>query len=367
MNAPENKQPDKPSDEPAPRPEEAPRDGTQGEQRQSVRAKNTAMGESKPKLKAGDIYSVVEKTDLVGPILVERIFEMLAQIEDPATILASLLRDFMDTVKPKVWGKLREHDVPAKLFEKLCTVIGVPDLGTAWNHMGREAAPEILGLLREYVPPSKEASDSFLRERSMLPLSILIYRAFRNDEAAMGRVIRDWLGPIAAGCEDQRQNVQKEAQRTAKWLIDLSSRRQNRGDFLAAVAPAMVSVRLGRAAFDDASAEALKRKRVESELQRTNDACGLLELKVAELTAALESKAAEVRIAEEKIKRLEETLDFSATRAADAAVQATGALKQKLKGQIIQRVEDARLFLDRPEPKISVALDLLEEIGQQFE
>jgi hypothetical protein len=367
MNAPDNNQTEKPVDESEPRPAGVPGESALVEPNQAVTSRNVAGGETKPRVKTSDIYSVVEKAELVGPILIETIFGMLAEIEDPAPILASLLRDFMDGIKPKAWGKLREHDMPAMLFEKLCATIGIPDLGAAWKHMGRDTAPAIHDLLREYVPPSREASDSFLRERSMLPLSILIYRAFRNDEVALGRVIRDWLAPIAAGCDDQRQNIQKEAQRTAKWLIDLSSKRQNRGDFLAAVAPALVSIRLGRGAFDEAAIQVLQRTRLESALKRAQDECDLLQQQVTELTAALNARDTDVLVKEEKIKRLEETLEFSATRAADAAIQAAGAMKEKLKGQIIQRVEDARLFLDRPEPKVDVAVDLLEQIQQQFE
>jgi hypothetical protein len=367
MNVPENNQTEKPADEPEPRPAGIPGEKALGEPNLPASSRNGFAAETKPRVKTSDIYSVIEKAELVGPMLIQKIFGMLAEMEDPAPIVASLLRDFMDGIKPKAWGKLREHDMPAMLFEKLCATVGVPGLGAAWKHMGRDAAPEIYDLLREYVPPSREAADSFLLERSMLPLSILIYRAFRNDEVALGRVIRDWLAPIAAGCDDQRQNIQKEAQRTAKWLIDLSSKRQNRGDFLAAVAPALVSIRLGRAAFDEVSAQVLQRTHLESELKRAEDECELLRGQAAELTTSLNARDADVLAKEEKIKRLEETLEFGATRATNAAIQAAGAMKEQLKNQVIQRVEDARLFLDRSEPKVAVALELLEQIQQQFE
>lgn len=362
MNDPENKPMANP-DEEVRRSESAPSTGEEAKIKNKARA--TKLGkkdDAAPKTKAGDIYSLVENAFITDAGVIDRIFAAIDAMDDSAPLLASLLLESMDGVKPGVWTKLREFDVPAKLFDKLCQVVGVPSLAASW----KSVASEIPGILREYVPPSREAAELFLRERSMLPLTILIYRAFRNDEVALGKVMRDWVASISAGCENHKPNIQKEAQRTAKWLTELSSKKSNPGQFLSAVAPVLISLRLGQRAFNDVASLTERQTCVENDLvaeKATNE--GLLN-RVVNLEATIGNRDNEIATASQRITQLEERIAFGTAHAGVSEDQAVGALKERLKMAILSRTEDARLFLDRSEPNIQEALALLTEIEDQF-
>jgi hypothetical protein len=273
----------------------------------------------------------------------------------------------MNGVKRPLWNMLRKLDVPAKIFDKLCQAVGVPDLGPKWNLMGRESSPDIMALLREYVPTSKEAAARFLRDRSMLPISILIYRSFRHENETLGKVFRTWLSGIASGCMDQKQDPIQEAQRAAKWLADVSAKKSNPAQFLSVVAPAMVALRLGSSALEKAEKFANENADLQSDLEIERKKGETLRNRILELETLVSGQQSEIADAAEKIRKLEEKIAFGSAHQGEAESQAVGAMRQKLKTAILARTEDARLLLDRSDPNIGEALDLLAEIERQFQ
>ncbi len=322
---------------------------------------------AEPKIKTSDIYALLEKSHFFDERAVDMVFETLAAVDDPAPLLASLLKDSMNGVKHPIWNALRKLDVPSRIFEKLCQSVGVPGLGSKWNLIGRDASPEILELLRDYVPPSKEAAAKFLRDRSMLPLSILIYRTFKNENEALGKVFRTWLSEIASGCLDQNKDSIQEAQRAAKWLTDISAKKSNPSQFLSDIAPIMVALRLGSSAFEKSHKLAEKNTDLQSGLEAEREETNKLRNRVLELETVVSSQQSTIADNGEMIRKLEDKIALGSAHAGESESQAVGAIRQKLKTAILARTEDARMLLDRPDPNIGEVLELLAEIERQFQ
>lgn len=322
---------------------------------------------AKPKIKVRDIYKMLETSYVIDERAVDRIFEILSTVDDPAPLLASLLKDSMDGVKRPLWNSLRKLDVPGKIFDKLCQSVGVSDLGSKWNLMGREASPEIMALLCEYIPPSKEAAARFLRDRSMLPLSLLIYRSFRNENETLGKVFRTWLSEIASGCVDKKKDTIQEAQRAAKWLADISTKKSNPAQFLSDIAPAMVALRLGSSALEKADKLAEENADLQSDLEVERKEGETLRNRIMVLESLIASQQSEIVDAGKMIRKLEDKIAFGSAHQGESESQAVGAMRQKLKTAILARTEDAKILLDRSDPNIGEALDLLAEIERQFQ
>jgi hypothetical protein len=329
--------------------------------------KRKAKEGGQPKTKASDIYALLEKSYVIDERAVDRAFETLNTVDDPAPLLASLLKDSMNGVKRPLWNTLRKLDVPARIFENLCQSAGVPGLASKWNLMGREASPEIMALLREYVPTSKEAAATFLRDRSMLPISILIYRSFRNENETLGKVFRTWVSEIASGCLDQKKDPIQEAQRAAKWLVEISARKSNPAQFLSDIAPSMVALRLGSTALEKADKLAEENTSLQSDLEVERKEGETLRNRILELKTLISSQQTNIADAGETIRKLKEKIAFGSAHQGESESQAVGAMRQKLKAAILTRTEDAKVLLERSDPNIGEALDLLAEIERQFQ
>jgi hypothetical protein len=322
---------------------------------------------AEPKIKVGDIYKLLEKSFVIDERAVDRVFETLSTVDDPAPLLASLLKDSMNGVKRPIWNSLRKLDVPGRIFNKLCQSVGAPGLGSKWDLMGRKASPEIMALLREYVPPSKESAATFLRDRSMLPLSLLIYRSFRNENETLGKVFRTWVSEIASGCLDQKKDPIQEAQRAAKWLAEISARKSNPAQFLSDIAPAMVALRLGSTALEKADKLAEENADLQSDLEGERQEGETLRNRILQLEALISRQQSEIADAGVMIRKLEDKIAFGSAHQGESESQAVGAMRQKLKAAILTRTEDAKVLLERSDPNIGEALDLLTEIERQFQ
>lgn len=319
-----------------------------------------------PKTSASDIYGMVIQAHVVDEGLVRRLFAAIDGLEDSVPLLSKLLSDFMDSKGLKDWSKLRELNFPSQLFRKLCLDVGIPDLEDAWELKGQKDLPQLMNLLKEYVPPDDEAASRFLKERTMLPLSFLIYRGFRNESPVLGDVLCEWVRAIARGCENHRGDVLKEAQRTAKWLMDLSGKRSSPMDFLHAVAPVMLALRAGRETVLLMEELEERKEKLESNIAGRDSEIERLSRLVVAKDRSIEDQVKLLSAANEEIRKLKDKLAFGGAQAGVSEEQAVGALKERLKRAITPRTGDAKMFLDRPEPNVEAVLGLLTEIEEQF-
>jgi hypothetical protein len=320
-----------------------------------------------PQIKCSTIYAMIKKSDVIDKQTVDQAFELINSADDPAILLSSLLKDSMNGVERLTWNELRRLHVPGRLFEKLCQVVKLPSLGPLWDRLAREESPESMTLLLDFVPATKDEAIAFLYERSMLPVSLLIYRSYRNDSEALGKVFNTWVSLIASGCLNHKQDTIEEALRASKWLIDISSKKSNPKQFLAEIAPMMVALRLGARALDDTDKLLNKTSALESQLTIVTNQNELMENQISDLRGQVASQQVEINNGTAKIAALEEKNSFTLRHATESESQSVGAMKQRLKTAIMSRTEDAKMFLDRPVPNIGEALNILSEIEEQFQ
>lgn len=322
---------------------------------------------NRPLIKSSTIYAMIKKSDVIDAQTVARLYELINAADDPALLLSSLLKDSMNGVERIIWNELRKLHVPGQLFGKLCQIVRRPSLGSFWDRLTMSDSPDVMTLLRDFAPDTKDEAIAFFYERAMLPASLLIYRSYRNDSEALGKVFNNWVSSIASGCLNHKDDVIEEALRASKWLIDISSKKSNPKQFLADIAPMMVVLRLGARALDDADKLLNKTSALESQLTIVRNQNELMENEISELRAQVARQQDEINNGTETIAALEEKNSLTLRHATESASQSVGAMKQGLKTAILSRTEDAKMFLDRPVPNIGEALNILSEIEEQFQ
>ena len=344
-------------------PKQDPEPETGGSKGKSPAKKSTTKA---PKTR--DIYARLGDPQRLGAETVNRVLDYLDTLEDSAPLLATLLREWMAGRSPQAMTKkLSEFGYGARLFERLCRVVGCPDLAPLWDHLNTEGPPAVFEALQSSVPKSRDQLEEFLRGRKGLPFSVLVYRAFRNDENAMGRVLRDWIGGIGVACETRKSSNLVETEKTAEWLMELAARKLKPSEFLKRTAPVGTALRSGKAAVEQADRLANQLRNARIELEESEAEKASLMAQNYEDARRSEMLTSEIEALRESIASLRESINFNQAHAVESLGQATGALKEKLRSAVIHRIEDARLFLDRPEPNVEAVMNLLAEIEEQFE
>ena len=201
----------------------------------------------------------------------------------------------------------------------------------------------------------------------MLPLSLIIFRHFRNSPDELRSFISKWLEGISKACQKQRPDPCEEAERAAKWLTELSVKKSTPPSFLDASAAVSMILR----GWEDISAkvktEEKERAQLGQKLTKESSQLKNALAKITDLETKLEKSQSLLASDAEKIEKLNAQLAFGGAQAGVSEEQALGSLKEQLKHSITAKTEDIRLFLDRDKPNIEASLDLVSQIERNFE
>lgn len=328
--------------------------------------KNAKGTISKP-INVDSILKIATHAQEIDDSVAELIFERIDESKDDVILLYRLLKNFLTGTNPDEWLLLKQQDLPRRLLTKLCLTVEVDDLSSAWKNAEEGELAEIQKLVRNFTPIEYETAQSFLRGRKMLPLALIVFRHFRNDPVEMEDILSQWLLGIAAACRKRKLDPCEEAQRTAKWLIELAAKKSNPSAFLDAISAVTLPLRALEKAKKEKEIVTETQADLSDELTKTNTILEKSKRNVSDLENQLKKTSTQLTEACQKLKKLEGQLAFGGARAGVSEEQAIGELKQRLKQSVSAKAEDIKLFLDREKPNIQASLNLLSEIERQFD
>lgn len=313
------------------------------------------------------ILKIVTDAPKIDEDLVEIIFELIEKSRDSNLLIYHLLKNFLTDTNPGEWLRLTKRDVPRRLLTKLCLAVEIDDLSHAWENAEEKGLSKIQALVKEYTPVEYETAQTFLKERKMLPLALIIFRHFRNAPDEMEDILSKWLLGIVKACKKRRFDPCEEAQRAAKWLTELAAKKSNPSAFLDACSVVTLPLRALKKAKEEGEQITKTRADLSEELTKTNTHLGQSRLEISDLEDQLKKTRVQLAEASQTLKKLEGQLAFGGAQAGVSEKQAIGELKQRLKQSISAKAEDIKLFLDREKPNIQASLDLLSQIERQFD
>lgn len=342
-----------------------------------ISSKATQSGTTSPKkevqpkpINVDSLLEIAADAAQVDQAVAAKIFKKIDEVSDPAVLIYRLLKNFLNNTNPGVWLSLGEVNVPRDLVTKLCLIVEIDDLSYAWEQFGtddEESLKMVLTLIEDYTPVDYETTRTFLKERKMLPLALIIFRHFRNSPNELRLIMSNWLEGITKACQRRRFDPCAEAERAAKWLAELSAKKSTHAGFLDATAVVTMSLRGWEDVRVQVKTEEQERAQLDQKLTEESTQLKEALARITDLESKLKESQSLSASDADKIKKLEAQLAFGGAQAGVSEEQALGSLKEQLKHSITAKTEDIRLFLDRDKPNIEASLDLLSQIERNFE